>query len=103
MYRHNITGKNIQEFEKCFLENERYRRVDRKDSVRMRHIILSFNADDSAHLSKDALLDLTRRFIRSYDPIGMYVAVPHYDRDHIHIAASVIRYLSGGIHIENKY
>ena len=97
VYCHNISGHNIQDYEQCFLDNERFRQVNRKDSVRMRHIILSFNAADSPNIDRTTLLDLTRKFVRSYDPMGLYIAVPHYDREHIHIhiAASGIRYRTG--------
>jgi len=97
IYRHNVNGKTIPEWEQSFLDNEKNRQVNRVDSVRMRHIILSFGRDDRKIVNRIMLLDLTRRFIHHYDPLGMYLATVHYDREHIHIhiCSSGIQYRSG--------
>lgn len=80
-----IRGNSIEEFEKFFLENEKYRKISRKDSVRIREYYLSFNPEDSHVLNSEILLDISRNFMKRFDPLTPGIAVPHYDKNHIHI------------------
>lgn len=94
---HNIKGKTLQEWEAEFIENEKYRQVSRINSIKARHIIMSFHPDDSSFITPEHLLDLARYFIQAYTPRAMYVSTIHFDTDHIHvhILASGIEYRSG--------
>ena len=61
------------------------------------HEFLSFSPEDTPQLTVEKLYDLTRAYIYFRNPNGMYVAVPHFDKDHIHIHLCVasIEYRSG--------
>ncbi len=94
---HNLRGKGIETWVKQFQENETYRKHKRKNSVYVNHEILSWHKDDVKHMSADTLRDMTREYLTLRNPNGMYVAVPHFDRDHfhVHICSSGIQYRTG--------
>ncbi len=94
---HNLRGKGIDTWVKQFQENETYRKHKRKNSVYVNHEILSWHKDDVKHMSADTLRDMTREYLTLRNPNGMYVAVPHFDRDHfhVHICSSGIQYRTG--------
>ena len=94
---HNLKGNTIKEWEKQFKGNELYRQYKRKDNTRLFHEILSWHKDDSENITLAKLEEMTREYIRQRNPNGMYVAVPHYDKDHfhVHICASGVEYKTG--------
>ena len=94
---HNLKGSDINRWEKQFKENETHRLRKRKDSVYITHEIISWHKDDNKYLSLTKMEDMTREYLRKRNPKGMYVAVPHFDKDHIHIhvCASGIEYKTG--------
>jgi hypothetical protein len=94
---HNIVGKNINEWEVQFKENETYRKQKRKDSVFVNHDIISFHKKDSKNISLEKMEDMAREYIKIRNPKGMYIAVPHFDKEHyhIHICTSGIEYHTG--------
>lgn len=94
---HNIRGKTIADWVKAFKENETYRLRKRKNSVYLNHEIISFHRDDTRHLSMEKLQQLVYEYIQLRNPNGCYVAVPHFDRYHVHvhICSSAVQYRSG--------
>ena len=94
---HNLKGNSIEEWERQFKSNENYRLRKRSDSVRISHEILSWHKDDAKNITIAKLEEMARQYIRKRNPKGMYVAVPHFDRNHyhIHICASGIEYKTG--------
>jgi hypothetical protein len=94
---HNLKGKTIKEWEKQFQENEECRLRKRKDSVYITHEIVSWHKDDAKHLTLSKMQDMTTEYIKQRNPRGMYVAIPHFDKNHlhIHICASGIEYKTG--------
>lgn len=94
---HNLKGDSIEEWVKQFQENEEYRQYKRVDSVLATHEIISFHRDDAVNISLAKLEDIARQYIRERNINGMYVAVPHFDKEHyhIHICASGIEYMTG--------
>lgn len=94
---HNLKGNSIDSWEKEFRENEKFRQRKRSDSVLIYHEILSWHRDDAKHISLAKMENMAREYIRQRNPKGMYLAVPHFDKDHyhIHICASGVEYKTG--------
>jgi len=94
---HNLRGNSIDEWGKQFKNNEQYRLRKRSDSVYITHEMLSWHRDDGKHITLAKMETMVREYIRQRNPKGMYVAVPHFDREHyhIHICASGIEYKTG--------
>jgi hypothetical protein len=94
---HNLKGNSIAEWEKQFKDNEQYRQFKRANSVLLTHEIISFHKDDAKNISLDKLEDIARQYVKERNINGMFVAVPHFDKEHyhIHIAASGIEYRTG--------
>lgn len=94
---HNLKGRTISEWVNQFKSNEEYRLRNRKDSVRLTHEIISWHHGDSKHITLEKMERITREYIRQRNPKGLYVAVPHFDKDHfhVHICVSGIEYKIG--------
>ena len=94
---HNLKGDRIDEWVKQFRANEEYRQNKRIDSVILTHEIISFHKDDAQNISLDKLEDIARQYVRERNINGMFLAVPHFDKEHyhIHICASGIEYQTG--------
>ncbi|MBK7853231.1 MAG: relaxase/mobilization nuclease domain-containing protein [Bacteroidetes bacterium] len=60
-------------------------------------VILSWHRDDSKNISLSMLEDTTREYLRLRNPNGLYIAVPHFDKDHyhVHICASGVENKTG--------
>lgn len=86
---HNMVGDTIHEWEQEFLENERYRQVNRVRSVIATHEVISFHPDDQQHLTIPKMRLLAESYIRKRGPKGMYVICAHFDRANIHLHACV--------------
>lgn len=92
---HNLKGTEIEHWHTQLLENEKFRKVKRSNSVYFTHEILSWHIDDSEHLTLDKMEAMTKEYISMRNPRGMYVATPHFDKGHFHV-----HILASGI--ENK-
>jgi hypothetical protein len=94
---HNLKGSSIEQWDSQFKENEMFRLRKRKDSVILTHEILSWHKEDTPHLTVEKMKDVAREYMRLRNSTGMYVAVPHFDKNHfhIHICASGIQYRTG--------
>lgn len=94
---HNIRGNNINQWEKQYIENETFRIRKRTDSVLYTHEIISFHKDDAENISLDKLENMARTYIQMRKINGMFVAIPHFDKNHyhIHICASGLEYHTG--------
>ena len=94
---HNLKGKKIDKLAKQFIENEKFRKRKRKDSVIITHEIISFHKDDSENITIGKLEEIAREYINKRNINGLYVAVPHFDKEHyhIHICASGVDYRMG--------
>ncbi|MCU0435373.1 MAG: relaxase/mobilization nuclease domain-containing protein [Bacteroidia bacterium] len=94
---HNVRGKGIGDWARSFRENEQHRLRTRKNSVYLNHEIISFHRDDSDALTLPKLESLVREYIQLRNPNGCYVAVPHFDRFHVHvhICSSAVQYRTG--------
>ena len=94
---HNLKGKNIEQWVVQLKKNETFRKRKRKDSVILTHEIISFHKDDSENITIEKLHEIAREYINKRNTKGIYVAVPHFDKEHyhIHICASGVEYRSG--------
>lgn len=94
---HNLKGNNIKTWENQFKENDTYRKQKRKKNVFVTHEILSWHQDDAKNMSLEKMQDMAREYINLRNPNGMYIAVPHFDKEHyhIHICASGVEYRTG--------
>lgn len=102
---HNMTGNSIDEWVEQFKTNENFRKVKRNDSIYLYHEVLSWHRDDAKEITLDKLEDMTREYLSLRNPNGMFVAAPHFDKQHyhIHIAASGIEYRTGkSLRLEKK-
>lgn len=94
---HNLKGKTIAEWEEQYKANEQFRKVKRSDSVYLTHEILSWHKDDAKNVTLAKMEEMAREYVKQRNSKGIYVAVPHFDKQHyhIHICASGIEYKTG--------
>lgn len=94
---HNLKGNAIEKWAKQYQENEKYRMNRRKDSVLLSHEIVSLHRDDTKNITLKKLEELARKYIELRNPKGIFVAAPHFDKQHyhIHFCVSGIEYLTG--------
>jgi hypothetical protein len=59
--------------------------------------ILSWHWDDAKHITIAKMEEMAREYIRLRHPKGIFVAVPHFDKQHyhIHICATGIEFKTG--------
>lgn len=87
--RHNIRSRSVKGFIKEFKENEKYRLVQRKDSVKLYHNIISFSNKDKEHINDKLLKDIAQKFIEERGLNNMYAGTKHEDKDHIHLHITI--------------
>ena len=94
---HNLYGDTADEWVKQFKENESHRGHKRKNAVLLYHEILSWHRSDTENLSLEKMEDMVRQYIELRNPNGLYVAVPHHDKQHLHVhlAVSALEFHSG--------
>jgi len=94
---HNLKGNKIDGWVKQFKENETYRKRKRSNSVLLTHEILSWHKNDTENISLEKMEEMAREYIQMRNPNGIYIAVPHFDKNHyhIHICASGVEYRTG--------
>lgn len=86
MIRHNIRSRSsIKNLIKEFEENEKYRLVNRKDSVKIFHTIISFSNKDKALITDTLLKDISKKFIQERGLNNLYAGTVHRDKEHIHL------------------
>lgn len=94
---HNLKGDKIDSWVSQFKINETYRMIRRKGNILLTHEILSWHRDDSKNLNLVKLENMAREYLSLRNTKGIYVAVPHFDKNHyhIHICASGLEYRTG--------
>ncbi|TAH40042.1 MAG: hypothetical protein EYC69_12080 [Bacteroidetes bacterium] len=94
---HNLKGNNIKSWVKQYEQNEQYRLRSRKDSVKLTHEILSWHNKDRENITLAKMEKMAREYIKHRNQKGIYVAIPHFDKDHfhVHICSSGIEYKTG--------
>ena len=79
-----------------FNSNNEKRLVPHKRANIAYHEIISFHAEDSKHLSREALLDVARTYAKERSPNSLVVASMHRNKDHLHIHVVVSAVELGG-------
>lgn len=74
---HNVEGTTPGSWLKSFQQNEEERRRNRKNTVKIIHIILSWHQRDTEKLTQDAMKEMSRQFMENYNPHAVYIAVGH--------------------------
>jgi hypothetical protein len=94
---YNLKGDSIEQWDDQFRSNEQYRQHKRANSVILTNEILSWHRDDAKDISLGKLEDMAREYIQPRNPNGIYVAVPHFDKEHYHdhLCTSGIEYRTG--------
>src|ERR1035437_6552326 len=82
---HNLKGDSITAWVKQFQTNEVKRQRKRSDSVFLTHEIVSFHKEDAKNITLAKMETMAREYIKQRNPKGLYVAVPHFDKEHYHI------------------
>ncbi len=101
----NLKGQTIEEWTREFKENETYRIHRRKNNVKITQEIIAFHRGDAKMLSLKKMEKIAREYMRLRNPNAMYVAVPHFDKEHphIHIVAAAVEYRSGkSLHMSRR-
>jgi hypothetical protein len=93
--KHNINGTTINQWTSAFQRNEAARLIKRSNSVKLYHEVMSISNLDSNKISQSLLHDLASKYIDLRSPNSMCIAIPHYDKAHIHI-----HFCFGGTEIE---
>ena len=83
--KHNIQGNTVTQWAKAFEANEADRKIKRSNSIRLYHEVMAISNLDKNQISKAMLQDLATKYIELRSLNSLCVAVPHYDKDHIHI------------------
>lgn len=82
---HNLRSDHLEGWVKEFEVNESYRSRRRKNATILTHEILSWHPKDTPVISLTTLESLTRQYIQSRNPNGLYVGAIHQAKDHFHV------------------
>lgn len=85
LIRHNIRSRSLKGFVKEFQENEKYRIVHRKDSVRLFHHVIAFSSKDREHINDKLLKDISEKFIALRGENNLFLGAAHFNKESIHI------------------
>ncbi len=93
----NLKGQTIEEWAREFKENEKHRIHNRKNNVKITQEIIAFHKGDTKMLTLKKMEKIARQYMRLRNTNAVYVAVPHFDKEHphIHIVAAAVEYHSG--------
>lgn len=83
--KHNVRARSINGFIREFNEQEKYRLVKRKDSVKVFHTIISFGQKDTPLIDDNLLKDIGKKYIQERGANALFVGTKHTDRDHVHL------------------
>jgi hypothetical protein len=89
--RHNIRARaSVRNFIKEFEENEKFRLVHRRDTVKLFHTVIAFGTGDKQKITPAMLKDIAHRFVELRGTNNLYLGTAHYNTDstHLHIVVS---------------
>lgn len=97
MMRHNIRARSLDKIVKEFKANETFRRVQRKDSVKVYHTIISFGKKDKDKITEKILRDFGKKYMELQGKDNMFLMTYHIEKEHIHlhVVMSGTKYLIG--------
>ncbi len=82
---HNLRSTDsLKDIADQFKEQDTYRK-ERKNGTVIFHEILSFHKSDTRHLDRDTLEAIAREYIEIRCPKALAFAMPHHDREHVHL------------------
>jgi hypothetical protein len=81
----NVMKGNTHDIVRQFELIERGRIINRKNSNRLYHEIISFDVRDSDKLSEDVLVDIANEYIDRRTPYGQTAVMAHHEKEHIHL------------------
>lgn len=86
--KHNLDGaNNINEWVNAYLINESkrvFKRSSNKNNV-VNHVILAMGAQDGNKITSEILKDITQKYIEFRGNQGIYLASPHWNKEHLHV------------------
>jgi hypothetical protein len=85
LFKHNLTGKTAQDFEKAFKDNNTNRATKRKGGLTMYHDILSWRPGDSGKIDIQVAEQIARKYAELRNENALYLGALHQDKDHIHL------------------
>lgn len=85
MLTHNILGRTAKDITQEFIDNDNFRTNKRGNSVLLYHEILSFAPEDRMALTEEKLKDIAEKYIEIRCPKALVLALPHYEKDHVHL------------------
>lgn len=83
--KHNLQGENLSEWVNSYLINESKRVFKRRSNNVVNHVILAMGAQDANKITPEILKDLTEKYIEYRGIQGIYLAAPHWNKEHLHI------------------
>ncbi len=94
---HNLKGQGIDEWVNEIKANEKFRKHKRRNNIFLTQEIISFHRDDSKNITLRKMQDMAREYMRLRNPNALFVAAPHFDKNHwhIHIIAAALEYRTG--------
>ncbi len=95
--RHNLRTRTLDKMIKEFKANETFRRVKRKDSVKVYHEVISFSKEDKDKITEKMLRDFGKKYMELRGKHNLYIITQHVEKDHIHLhcVVSGTKYLTG--------
>jgi hypothetical protein len=95
---HNIRSHDPKDWPREFIQNEAFRKYPRSNQIYLYHEILSFSSrEDEKNVTPEMIEDISRQYINLRGNKGIYIGVPHRDKDHVHIhfCTSGLEYRNG--------
>jgi len=98
VYTQNLRSNTLDGYVQEFVTNEAFRAKSRDDQIFIYHEIISLHRDERAEvITPKVIADLAQTYMRMRGEQGVILAVPHYDKNHLHIhcAVSALNYRTG--------
>lgn len=94
---HNVQGNSIDDYTNAFMQNEKNRLHIRKNNILVQHNIISMHHLDSSKITQKILRSIAKEYIKLRNPNALYVVLPHYDKQaiHLHIVISGVEQFTG--------
>jgi hypothetical protein len=95
---HNVRSADVRGQTREFYRNEAYRKVVRRNTVYVRHEVLSFSPECQADLSNEVLSDIARHYLHLRGSKALAVGAIHNEGKqhyHIHLCVSGTEVITG--------
>lgn len=97
LLQHNLKGDTVDEWVKEYIDNETYRQHNRTGVTILSHEIIAFKNVTNENITNEMLKTFTEHYIQLRSPYGMYLALPHIEKNtvHIHLCVGGLEYKTG--------